>query len=80
MGWAATGANFSQFEKRGVTHTGCLLATSDGEMGKIGPVPSTSTQHTEFACPGPEVGANIRPYFILALDGGPATAFGLGFV
>jgi hypothetical protein len=22
----------------------------------------------------------IRPYFILALDGGPATAFGLGFV
>jgi ADP-ribose pyrophosphatase YjhB (NUDIX family) len=26
------------------------------------------------------VAAKIRPYFILALDGGPATAFGLGFV
>jgi hypothetical protein len=22
----------------------------------------------------------IRPYFILALDGGPAAAFGLGFI
>jgi hypothetical protein len=26
------------------------------------------------------VAAKIRPYFLLALDGGPATAFGLGFV
>jgi hypothetical protein len=26
------------------------------------------------------VAEKIRPYFILALDGGPATAFGLGFV
>jgi hypothetical protein len=26
------------------------------------------------------VAAQIGPYFILALDGGPATAFGLGFV
>ena len=38
--WSATGANFSHFEKRGATHTGCLLATSDKEMGKNGPVPS----------------------------------------
>ncbi len=38
--WSATGAMFSHFEKRGVTHTGCLLATSDKEMGKNGPVPS----------------------------------------
>ena len=30
--------------------------------------------------PGARVAAKIRPYFILALDGGPATAFGLGFV
>src|SRR5712672_1495295 len=36
----ATGANFWQFEERGVTHTGCLLTTIDEEMGKIGPVPS----------------------------------------
>jgi hypothetical protein len=26
------------------------------------------------------VAAKIRPHFILALNGGPATAFGLGFV
>ena len=50
-----------------MTHTGCLLATSDNEIGKIGP--------------GPEgVAVKIRPYFILALGGGPATAVGLGFV
>jgi len=30
--------------------------------------------------PSLRVAARIRPYFILALDGGPATAFGLGFV
>jgi tyrosine phenol-lyase len=30
--------------------------------------------------PALRVAAKIRPYFILALDGGPATAFGLGFV
>ena len=36
---AATGANFFEFEERGVTNTGCLLATSDDEIGKIGPVP-----------------------------------------
>jgi hypothetical protein len=37
--WAATGAIFSQVEERGATHTGCLLATSDEEMRKNGPVP-----------------------------------------
>src|SRR5580658_5646058 len=50
---AATGAHFAQFEKRGATDTGapgalvrwggdtgCVLATSDEEMGKMGPVPS----------------------------------------
>ncbi|MGD0738272.1 MAG: hypothetical protein ABR957_01665 [Terracidiphilus sp.] len=30
--------------------------------------------------PSLRVAAQIGPYFILALDGGPATAFGLGFV
>ena len=49
-----------------MTHTGCLLATSNNEIGKIGP--------------GPEGCGEIGPYFILALDGGPATAIGLGFV
>jgi hypothetical protein len=28
----------------------------------------------------PRVAGKIGPYFILALDSGPATAFGLGFV
>ena len=49
-----------------MTHTGCLLATIDDEMGKIGP--------------GPKGCGENRPHFILALDGGPATAFRLGFV
>jgi hypothetical protein len=37
---------------------------------------------TKWGKPAPSlrVAENIRPYFILALDGGPATAFGLGFV
>jgi hypothetical protein len=30
--------------------------------------------------PSLRVAGKIRPYFILAIDGGPATAFGLGFV
>ena len=30
--------------------------------------------------PSLRVAAQIRPYFILALDGGPATGFGLGFI
>jgi hypothetical protein len=63
-----------------VTHTGCLLATSDKEMGKIGPSPLTSTPARKDRAPGPWVAGQIGPYFILALDGGPATAFGLGFV
>ena len=29
--------------------------------------------------PSLRVAVKIRPYFILVLDGGPATAFGLGF-
>ena len=35
----APGANFSQIEERGATHTGCLLATTDEEMREIGPGP-----------------------------------------
>ena len=36
---AALGANFSQFEERGATNMEYLRATSDDEMGKIGPSP-----------------------------------------
>ena len=36
----ALGANFYDIEERGATDTGCLLATSDTEIGKIGPSPS----------------------------------------
>jgi len=39
-GAVAPGANFFEFQKRGVTHTGCLLTTIDAEIGKIGPGPS----------------------------------------
>ena len=31
----APGAKFFEFKERGVTHTGCLLATIDAEIGKI---------------------------------------------
>jgi hypothetical protein len=34
------GANFSHFEERGATNMEYLRATSDDEMGKIGPSPS----------------------------------------
>jgi hypothetical protein len=63
-----------------VTHTGCLL-TIDNEIGKIGPGPKGCGENSR----GPQrwvfiAGVEIGPYFILALDSGPATAFGLGFV
>ncbi len=64
-----------------MTHTGCLLATSDNEIGKIGPVPPASTPARKVRVPGaPGVAAKIRPYFVLALDLGAAKAFGLGLV
>jgi len=64
-----------------VTHTGCLLTTIDNEIGKIGPGPKGCGENSR----GPQrwvfiAGVEIGPYFILALDSGPATAFGLGFV
>ena len=34
------GVNFCEVKERGATDTGCLLATSDTEIGKIGPSPS----------------------------------------
>ena len=49
--------------EKGETHTGCLLATSDNDIGKTGPVP-------------PGCGEN-GSYFILAPNGGPLTALGL---
>ena len=38
-GVVAPGASFFEFKERGVTHTGCLLATSDAEIGKTDPGP-----------------------------------------
>ena len=38
------------------------------------------TQKSGKLAPALRVAAKIRPYFILALDGEPATAFGLGFI
>ena len=68
------------FSGREATDTGRILATSDEELGKIGPVPSGCGENR-----GPQrqvfvAGVEIRPYFILALGGGPATDCGLGFV
>ncbi len=37
--WPALGANFSDIKERGATDTGSLLATSDTEIGEIGPSP-----------------------------------------
>ncbi|MGB9230128.1 MAG: hypothetical protein WCC24_10345, partial [Terracidiphilus sp.] len=49
-----------------------------------GQIPGVSerraTQKWGKLAPARTVAAKIRPYFILALGGGPATAFGLGFV
>ena len=49
-----------------MTHTGCLPATIDDEIGTIGPAR--------------RIAAKARRYFILAFDGGLATAFSRGFV
>jgi hypothetical protein len=64
-------------------------------MGEIGPVPSGCGENRgprRLGVPAKRsllrgvkgqvfvAGVEIRPYFIHALDGGPATAFGLGFV
>lgn len=57
------GADFSQFEERGATDTGRILATNDEEIRK--PAPSL------------RVAAKIRACFVVALGSGAATAFGL---
>jgi hypothetical protein len=65
-GMAATGAGFSQFQEQGANCNELLERRATTKWGK--PAPSL------------RVAEKIRPYFILALDGGPATAFGFGFV
>ena len=57
---------FPEFEERGVTNMEYLRATSDDEMRKIGPAL--------------RVVAQIGPYLVVILDGGPATAFGFRLV
>ena len=66
-GMAATGAGFAQFEERGETDTGCIFATSDEEMGKTGPRPSGLRRKSAQT-------------FVVILDSGVATAFGLRLV
>jgi hypothetical protein len=39
LGRAAPGADFFEFKERRATDTGCLLARSNAEIGKIGPGP-----------------------------------------
>ncbi len=75
-----TGAPTDVLFVRGVD-IGCLLATSDNEIGKIGPVPKGCGENPR----SPQrrllvAGVEIRPYFVLALDGGPAAACRLGLV
>src|SRR5450631_891123 len=65
-GMAATGAGFSQFKEQGANCNELLERRATTNWGK----PARSLRVAE----------KIRPDFILVLDGGPATAFGLGFV
>jgi hypothetical protein len=49
---AATEASFFEFQKRGATYTGCLLATNDDEIGKTRPRPfglRRKSGHTLFS-------------------------------
>ena len=60
----ATGANFFEFQERGAHCSQLLKRRATTESGKL--------------APSLRVAAQIGPYFVLALDGGVATAFGLG--
>jgi len=53
LGRAAPGADFFEFKERRATDTGCLLARSNAEIGKIGP--------------GRRVAVKIGPYFVVVL-------------
>ena len=44
------GAGFTQFEERGETDTGCILATSDEEMGKVGADPPGCGENPARLC------------------------------
>jgi len=62
----ATGANFREFEERGVRCSELLERRETTKSGKL--------------APSLRVAAQIRPYFVLALDSGVATMVGLGLV
>jgi len=62
----ATGADFFEFSERGVNCSRLLERRA--------------TTKSEKLAPSLRVAEKNGPYFILALDSGPATAFGLGFV
>jgi hypothetical protein len=59
-------ADFSEFEERGATQTGRLLATIDKEIGKIGSAL--------------RVAGKIVPYRVVGLDFGTTKACGLRLV
>ena len=64
---ACAGREFSDIKERGATDTGCLQATSDTEIGKIGPSPPGCG-----ANPGPRrrvfvAGVEIGSYFVVVL-------------
>jgi hypothetical protein len=44
-GRTVTEASISEVKERGATHTGCLLATSNAEIGNTGPAPSGCGGH-----------------------------------
>jgi hypothetical protein len=50
------GANFYEVKERGATDTGCLLATSDAEIGKIGPSPSGFGENPAYFVIGLDLG------------------------
>ena len=75
---AATGAGFSQFQERGANCNELLERRATTKWGKPAPSLRLPFQHAKIACRAPWVVAQIRPYFVLALDLGTTKAFGLG--
>ena len=83
--WPALGANFFEFKERGGTdtagphgqvlvrgvHTGCLLATNDAEIGKIGPSPSGCGENRLILRSRPRLG--IAKVLVLRLISTPRT-------
>src|ERR1035438_7805826 len=79
-GVVSTGDNFCEFKERGVMHTGCLLATSDDEIGKLarpfragGKSGPTSFFPSTVAPPQPSGSASSPPHGRRPIRGGPGS-------